>query len=533
MLARLLLALFLLPVLAGCAASAQARDPRTLVVLELGDADTLDPLFYNNEYSAQYASYFIFDQLVSVGDDFTDVPDLATSWKSTPDGLHWTVDLRRGVRWSDGAPFTSRDVVYTWKAQMDPATGFPYRGQFTYIKDFYAEGPYRVHFDLNSPNALFPEFDGALGQPIIPEHILGNIPDSRLRMSGFGEHPIGTGPYILKQWRHDENLTFVPNPYWWGGEPKIKRIVFQVVLNDQARTDAMEQGNADVDDTIPTSAYQIFGADDKSGRANVLLMHVPDLYATFLYPNLKVPGLGDRTVRQAMMYGWDRKALIDGIYHGDAQLADGITPIALTRWYDPNVQTYPYDPARARAMLDDAGYRLGADGVRRKRNVRLSFVLDVAGNGGAGDVPAEIQADMRTIGIAITIRTLDYATFLTDENEGKYQLSFFGWGGTPDPDEYTLLGCNQWPPNGNNSMYFCDPKLDPILRAGLETLDYPKRRRLYDRMQEIVAVDLPVLFFQFPYYRIAVSRRVHFDPSKALPDQYFWRNITTWTLGPL
>ncbi|MGH7662418.1 MAG: ABC transporter substrate-binding protein [Vulcanimicrobiaceae bacterium] len=518
--------------LAGCAASANAhRDPDTLIVLELGDADTLSPLFSNNEYSATYEG-FVFDALAQVGDDFKMIPDAATSWRSTPDGLHWTVDMRHDLRFSDGVPLTSKDVVFTWQAALDPATGYPYRGQFLYVKKVTAEGPYRVHFDLSNKNALF--VTNALNLYILPEHILGKIPHGHIRASDFGEHPVGSGPYVLASWKHDENLTFVPNPHWFGGTPKVKRMIFQIVLNDQARTDAMEQGVADVDDSIPGSAYQIIQGDDKSGRTNLLLLHIPDLYAIFIQVNFRTPGLGDLAVRRAMMYGWDRKDMVDGYYRGDQELATGLTPAGLRRWYDPNVMLYPYDPQRARALLDAAGYRLGPDGVRRKGKLRLSYILDLAGNGGAGqDFGAEFQADMKAIGIAISIRTLDYATWVEHTNAGNYQLAYGGWGGTPDPDEQTFLACDQFIPNGNNMSFYCNPKMDRILSEALQTFDFDKRRALYDRMQEIYAEDVPQLYLYYDYYRAAVSRRVHFDLKTALPGQYLWRDVVNWQLGPL
>jgi len=519
--------------LSGCAGGRPHRDPNTLVVLELGDADTLNPLFSNNEYSFLYQS-LIYDGLVTVGDDFKDAPDLATSWKSTPDGLHWTVEMRHDARWSDGTPLTSRDVVFTWEAQLDPATGFPYRGQFTYIKKVTAEGPYRVRFDLATRNALFTS--QGLGADILPEHILGKIPHSHLRASDFGEHPVGTGPYILASWKHDENLTFTPNPHWFGGTSNIKRIVFQVVLNDQARTDAIEQGVADIDDGVPTSAFQILKADVASGRVDVHLLHVPDLFTIGPWINFKRAGLGDVVVRRAMMYGWDRTAVIRGLLHGDADVATSITPDGLRRWYDPSVTQYPYDPARARALLEDAGYNLDKDGVRRKGKVRLSYVYVFPGNGGADpniDIASAFQADMRAIGIGITIRSLDYATFIDETNAGNYDIAYTGWGGVPDPDQISLFGCDQFPPNGNNTMYYCNKRLTSILNLGLETIDYSKRRLLYDQMQQIVANDVPMLFFFYPYFRIAIAPRVHLDYTKALPDYYIFRDLPSWTLGPL
>lgn len=518
--------------LAGCAAAASThRDPNTLIALELGDADTLNPLFSNNEYSSTYEN-FVFDALAQVGDDFKMIPDAAKSWSSTPDGLHWTVELRRDVRFSDGVPLTSKDVVFTWQAALDPATGYPYRGQFLYIKKVTAQGPYRVRFDLSSRNALFETL--ALNLYILPEHILGKMPHAHIRASDFGEHPIGSGPYILQSWKHDENLTFVPNPHWFGGAVTVKRMIFQIVLNDQARTDAMEQGVADVDDAIPTSAYQIMQSDDKSGRANVLLLHIPDLYTIFIQVNFRGPGLGDLAVRRAMMYGWDRKDMVDRYFHGDEDLATSMTPTGLRRWYDPNVMPYPYDPARARALLDAAGYRPGPDGVRRKGKVRLSYTLDLEGNGGAGqDFGAEFQADMKAIGIGISIRTLDYATWVEHTNAGNYELAYGGWGGTPDPDEQTFLACDQFIPNGNNMSFYCDRRMDRVLSAGLQTFDYRKRRALYDQMQQIYAEDVPQLYLYYDYYRAALSRRVHLDLKTALPGQYLWRDVAHWELGAL
>jgi peptide/nickel transport system substrate-binding protein len=511
--------------LVGCAAARVQRDPNTLVVLERGDGDTLDPLFSSNAYAALYQS-FIFDGLVGVGADFTDIPALATSWKSTPDKLHWTVDLRRGVRWSDGAPFTSKDVVFTWNAMLDPKTGFLYRGQFTYVRTVTAAGPYRVHFDLRTKNALF--VSQALGSPILPEHVLGKVPHAQLRTTDFGEHPIGTGPYLLQYWRHDQDIAFVANPGWWGGTQSVRRIVIEIVLNGQAGVDAMQEGAADVDDGIVPSSFEAL----QEGHTKLRLLRVPDLYVDMIQVNTTRPGLSDARVRRAMMYAWDREALTRGYFHGDEQVATSITPIGLRRWYDANVKMYPYDPERARRLLDEAGYLPGPDGIRRRSQIRLAYTVTLTGST-LLDFGAEFQADMRAVGIAITIRTVDFATGVEEEEKGDFDLLPIAWGGVPDPDEKTLLGCDQFPPNGNNVMRFCDPKLSRDVDLGLQTLDYAERRRIYDDMQRRFAEDVPALYSGFRYYEDAISPRVHFDIAKALPDSYFFRDVAFWKLGPL
>ena len=512
---------------AGCAASAsQQRDPHTLVILELADTATIDPLF-SADASASLDESLIFNGLAATGRNFKTVPDLATSWHASRDGLHWTVDLRHDVRWSDGARFTSADVTYTWRVQLDPQTAYPYRGLFAYVKSVTALGPYRVRFDLSQTNALFES--EALALYIVPEHVLAKTADRDLHASSFGEHPIGTGPYELERWRHDEEVSFTRNPAYYGGAATISRIVLRILINDQARTDAMESGAADIDDTISADAYSTLERD----KANVRLIHLPDLYNYFIYTNFVRGGLDDVRVRRAMMYGWDRKALVAGLEHGDAMVETSIVPPALSYWYDPHVKRYPYDPARARRLLDDAGFRTGPDGIRSHGGTRLAYTLLIYDNGGPElvDLAAEFQSDMRAVGIAIDISTVDYATFLERTQAENFDLAFSGWGGSPDPDEETLLGSDQFPPNGNNVMHYTSARVDRDVRLGLTTISNAKRKPYYDDMQRAVAEDVPVLFYEFQFYRAAISRRVRLDYARALPDLYFFRNVSDWTLA--
>ncbi len=514
--------------LAGCAPSAAAglhRDPHTLVVVEPDDANSMNPLFANNAASFLYYG-FIFEGLSGAGPNFSVIPWLATSWTHTPDGLHWTANLRRGVLWSDGVPFTSKDVIWTWKAMLDPAVGFLYGGQYGYVGKVSALGPYAVRFDLKTRNALF-EAQG-LGAPILPEHILGKIPAAQQRTSSFGQHPIGTGPYLLESWHHDDNVVFVTNPRWWRGAPKIPKLEFRIVLNNDARMDALEDGSADLIDNMVAADYRSLKQQDPK----LEFVHLPGLYSDFLLTNLRLPGLSDLDVRRAMMYGWDRERVTNGLLHGDAVVDDSIVPVGLPKWHDPNVTHYPYDPARARAILDAAGWKPGSDGVRRKGNVRLSFILTLPnGSVGATDEAAEFQADMKAIGIEIAVKQLDYATFIDDTNDFKYQLALTGWGGTTDPDEFTFLHSSQLAPAGNNSTGYKNAQVDRDLVAGLQTVGDAKRKPYYDDMQRVTSATLPVLWAWDGYFRAAYSPRLHIDRKLMLPELNFWWNEYDWRLG--
>jgi len=233
------------------------------------------------------------------------------------------------------------------------------------------------------------------------------------------------------------------------------------------------------------------------------------------------------------MYGWDREAVVNGLERGDDILATSITPTGLRRWYDPNVKHYPYDPERARAMLEQAGYHLAPDGVRVRGNVRLAYELTDVQRIENQEIDAAFQADMRAIGIAITLRTIDFATYTDKLQTGDYELGQIRWGGAPDPDQQTMFGCDQFPPNGNNDMYYCNRRVDRDVNLGLQTISYAQRKKIYDDMQSALAEDVPVLFRSYPYYQLAIAPRVHFDMSRLLPDQYLFRDIAHWQLGPL
>ena len=524
------LACFLAAVaLAACSASAATpRDTNTLVVVEAGDANTINPLFANDESSFLYFS-LILEGLVAVGDDYAVIPWLATSWSHSPDGLHWTVHVRRGVTWSDGVPMTARDVAFSWKLRLDPKVGYLYIGLYDYIRNVVALDDYRIRFDLSHTNALFES--QALGATVLPEHILGKLTAEQQRTSSFGEHPVGTGPYMLASWQHDEEAVFVRNPHWWHGPVNIARLDFRVLLDQQARDEAMRTGAADFLDGVGSSDY----ASLREEAPWLKFIHILDLYSFFLYPNFDDKPLADLAVRKAMLYGWNREAVAKGLSHGDLIVADGIVPISLKKWHTTQgVTVYAFDPARARALLEAAGWKPGTDGVRERAGERLSFdVIAPTGSVATSEQLAEFQADMHDIGIDISVQVLDWATFLQKTNARKYQLALSGWGGVSDPDQSTLLAADQVPPNGNNVMGYNNPAVTRDVTLGLQAIDPAKRYEYYADMQRRTSADPPVIFGFNSYFRAAYTPRLHFPhPDKILPDLELWRDVQDWRLDP-
>ncbi|MDE2571412.1 MAG: hypothetical protein KGM44_02685, partial [bacterium] len=359
--------------------------------------------------------------------------------------------------------------------------------------------------------------------------LLARYPAAQQHSTPFAQHPVGTGPYVLESWQHDDHLTLARNPRWWHRPSSIRRIEMRIVLNDQARVEAMEDGSADLYDNVGGNDYATLRRDDP----HLTFSHVPSLYVGFVQTNDTLPGLREARVRQAMIYGWDRQAVVQGLAHGDAAVASGIVPPAIPYWYDPHVKPYPYDPGRARALLDAAGWRLGSGGVREKGDRHLAFTLSIPnGDLATQNTAAEFQADMRAIGIAIDVQALDWSTFLDQNNRMRYQLQLWSWGGVPDPDQYTFLDSSQLPPAGNNTSGYRNEIVDHDLRQGLKTIDPLERRALYNEMQRELALDPPFVWGMDGFDRTVLSPRVEIDTRTILPGQYIYANIWQWGIKP-
>jgi peptide/nickel transport system substrate-binding protein len=513
--------------LGGCAASADTHlDPNTLVELTRTDGATMNPMYAETVEDGSIYAQLLYDSLSYVGADYLPHPRLATGWTHSADGLHWTVDLRHDVRWSDGVPFTSKDVVWNYRTFLDPKVGFIDFGSVKYITRVTADGPYRVHFDLQYPSAVF--VLSALGESLVPEHVLGKIPPDRQRFSSLGEHPVGTGPYMLDHWQHDSEVVFVRNPYAWR-VPKIARIDVRVIFNDQSEMEALISGSADLIDDLSLTQYKQI----QRLAPHIKLMTFPPLYVDVVELNLSHPGLSDVAVRQAMMYGYDRAAIARGLFDDKVDVPVGLIPAALTHWYDRNVQPYPYDPDKARAILDAAGWKPGPDGIRSKDGVKLSFELLLnQGSALLTDEMLAFIADMRSVGIDLRLRLLDFSSIVSRAYAGKYDITADARGGLVDPDLTTLLASSQIPPNGANTTRYKDAIVDRDLRLGLVTLDDAKRRAYYDQMQVELAKTLPILPQVGRFAATAYSPRLHLDPKTTLQSPLMYYNVDEWTLSP-
>ena len=459
--------------------------PGVLVVGQIAEPKSLDPHAVTavNDFRILMN---VYDGLVRYKDGTLEVePSLATSWSISEDGTEYTFDLQSGVSFHDGTPFNAEAVAFNFDRMLDEEhpyhdTGpFPLSFFFSAIQDVEAVDEDTVKFTLDAPYAPFlSNLAYPTGLIVSPEAVKNHGAD-------FGRNPAGTGPFRFVEWESNAKVVVERNDDYWGGAPSLEAVVFRPITDANTRVAEMLSGGIDVMVEIPPDSVQNF-----DGNGFTLYEQAgPHLW--FLILNAKEGPFADKRVRQAVNYAIDKKTLVEDILQGTAEVASGPTPPAFSWAYNEALQPYPYDPEKAKALLEEAGHA-GAS---------LTFYVTEGGSGMLDPVPmgAAIQADLAKVGLDVTIETYEWNTFLGEVNpglEGKADMAEMAWM-TNDPDTlpYLALRTGAWPDEGGfNSGYYSNEKVDELLEAARSSTDQAERARLYKEMQEIVYEDAPWAF---------------------------------------
>ena len=448
-------------------------NPNILVVGVTSGPNNLDPRIGTDDVSGK-ASQLIFNNLMTLDDHLRVVPDLAERL-DTPDPTTYIVTLRRGVRFHDGHELTSADVVFTFRSLLDPAFLSPRKGAYRMVKAIDARDRYTVVFTLAAPFGSFPV---NLVIPIVPDHAPAN----------FREHPVGTGPYKFVRYATDDRLELAPFDAYFGGRPKNDGLVLRIVPDDIMRGLELRKGTMDivVNDLASDIVYQL-GRD-----AGLQVVQSPGTDYQYVGMNLRDPLLRDVRVRRALGYAIDRDAIIKYLRRGLATRAAGILP-PVSWAFEPDVFTFSYDPAKGRALLDEAGYT-DPDGDGPLPRFQLSLKMsNLEFNRLQASV---IQQNLRAIGIALDVRTYEFSTLYADVLKGNFQLFTLQWvgGAVADPDILRrVFHSSQVPPTGFNRGHFSDARVDRLLDEAAVAIDEAKRRALYADVQRILAEEAPYI----------------------------------------
>ncbi len=469
-----------------CVACAKKPDPNTVVVLIESSPTNLDPRVGLDAQSERIDD-LLFDSLVRRDEHFDLKPWLAERWE-IPDPLTYVFHLRQGVKFHDGTPLTSRDVKWTLDSLLTGKIRSSKAAAYSKVGSVDAPDAATVVIHLKEPQAslLWNLSDGAIG--IVP---YGSG-------ESFNQRPIGSGPFRFVSAAQEKDVVIERNPDYWAEKAKLERVEFKVIPDATTRALELRKHSADVAINSLTADTVLALRKDPG----LEVMQAPGTIYAYMALNLRDPVLKDVRVRQAMAHAIDVQPIIEYLFRGEAQPAYSILPPE--HWaYDGDVKRYPYDPAKARQLLDEAGYR-AKDGVRFRITMKSSTDETTR------LMAAVLQQQLREVGIAMDIRTFEFATFFSDITKGAYQMYSMRWiGGNQDPDifEYVFDSAS-FPPKRANRTFYSNPRVDELIREGRTTLEQEKRKEIYAEVQQIVAVDLPYINLWYLDNVLVHTRRV-------------------------
>jgi peptide/nickel transport system substrate-binding protein len=471
-------------VLTSCA---RKPEPDTLVMIIESSPANLDPRVGLDAQSERIDG-LLFDNLLSRDEHLSVKPGLAERWE-IPDPTTYVFHLRKGLRFSDGSPLTSRDVKWSYDSLLQGKVRSTKAAAYRFVDHIDAPDDYTVIFHLKQPwAALLWNVAGGGGMGIVP---YGSGAEA-------SQHPVGSGPFRFVSAEQDKEVVIERNDNYWGGTAKLARVRFAVVPDTTTRALELRKGSADLEINALTPDME----SALEREPHLALMRGPGTRLAYMAFNLRDPILKDVRVRQAIACALDRGPQIRFLLGGEARPADSVLPPE--SWaYDPRVAKYAYDPAKARRLLDDAGYS-------EKNGIRFHLVMKTSTEESSRAMAAVFQQQLREVGIALDIRSFEFATFFSDINHGEFQVYSLRWiGGNEDPDifEYAF-DTARIIPNGANRQYYSNQRVDALIAKASTELDQKARKQDYAEIQQILAEDLPYINLWYFDNVMVYSKRV-------------------------
>ncbi|MBF6605197.1 MAG: ABC transporter substrate-binding protein [Chloroflexi bacterium] len=454
----------------------------------LSEPDSMNPLTFTTT-EAQEVLQLVYDTLLSYDLNLKPEPGLATAYSYSSDGLTETLNLRSGVTWHDGQPFTAADVKYTYDLIHDNQLG-QWAQWLIHLKSVAAPDPLTVVLTFDKPQA----FNPALIVPILPKHIWSTMTVKQIEAFS-NDKPIGTGPFTFTEWKKGASITVSRNPAFWGPPPSEATVTWVLYGNGDVMAQALKNAEIDIIAQVPPTIY-----DGLAGASSIKTVSLPSFSFHHIGFNVSSdpkslgnPLLRDRNIRQALSYALDRNQLVQLALAGHGQPGDTIIPAGLSDWHlsIPAAQQLNADPAKANQILDQAGYTArDSSGIRKAPNGKLlEFRLIAIATTDVDVRAAQLFRDAaKAVGIKLDLQTLDSNTLsnvVYNAAAPNWDIFVWGWdSGVPDPDY--MLGvplCSQI--GGNNDVYYCNKQYDALYDQQASTMDPLARKQLVDQMQQL------------------------------------------------
>lgn len=431
---------------------------------------------------AHEAQDLVFDRLfnVDVNGDYephlaSGVPTIANGGISE-DGRTWTITLREDLTWQDGEPLTSADIVFTWSVVTDPELPIPTRTVWQDIASIETPDDLTAVIHFDEPNVGLLAATSFAGAYILPRHLLEG---TDLNESPFHRQPVGSGPFRLVEWQSGSHLRFERFDGYWDGPAVAEEVIIRIVPGSEAQRALLERGEADAVLQLGLTELPFL-----AGLPQYEIAQVPTFTNWQIWLNNEDPVLSEQAVRQALAYALDRELIAEALLGGLTEPHDAALPPA--HWaHNPETRHYPYDPAEAARLLDEAGWTLsGGARSRDGRPLRVELI-NIAGQADRVQVIQAIQSYWGQVGVETVIREIDAASFPPTLGSGDYQAAYGSFGEQQEPN------WNLW--IGTNWQNYASPQAFALLDEYNVTVDQEERRRLAWEFQAVVAEDLPII----------------------------------------
>ncbi len=477
--------------------------PGTLRVAIQAEPKNLNPLLASNTTDVMI-DRLMFEPLVTADPSGNPVPMLATVVPTienggiSKDGLTITYHLHSDATWTDGVPVTSTDVAFSWKAMMNPDNNVITRHGYDEVRSVETPDGHTVVFHLKERFApfvstVFAESDGPI--EIVPAHVLARYPN--VNQIPFNAAPmVSDGPFKFASWARGDHIELTANDGFFLGKPKLAHIIIKPIPDENTSVNQLRTHEID---WIFQGSLQNYPALKSIPNIDLRVSRYNGYEGVWL--NTSRPLLRDVTVRRAIAFAIDKQQLISELAYGQVKMATEDQPDFL--WaYEPNVTIYPHDPAKARALLQQAGWTAGPDGILEKNGQRLSLTL-VTNNSNVTRRRASVllQAMLKSVGIDIHLRYYPGSVLFAPAGEGgilqggAFDLGLAAWIAGIDPDDSSNFTCKNRAPAGYNYSRYCTAEMDDAQQVALTHYDHPTRKAAYAKVQRLLASDVPEIFF--------------------------------------
>ncbi|MDX8384214.1 MAG: peptide-binding protein [Ghiorsea sp.] len=483
-----------------------------LIDASIGDASNLIPLIAGDASSQTIGSQ-LYLSLLKYDRNLNLVGQLAESWIISKDKLSITFTLKPNLKWSDNKPFTAQDCLFTLNLIQDDNTQSPHKSDYNLVQS--AQVIDARTFKVNYAETFAPALASWASLSILPQHVFKdeNIMDTKLSR----QPQASIGPYFLTSWQSQQSITLTANPNYFDGDVWIDTRITRIIPDSATQFLELSAGKIDEMNLTPTQYTRLFDSSAKLKNNYQRYRYLGSGY-TYMGFNLQRAPFDDIHVRQAITFAIDRQELVDGVLLGLGEtIAAPYKPG--TKWVNQKLKPRPFDPKQALTLLAKSGWAIdNSDGKLKKHGKPLSFtILTNNGNKQRADTATIIQQRLKSIGITIHVRLVEWSAFIENFiNKRDFDAVILGWSLSPEPDQYSIWHSSQTGARQFNFLSYKNATVDTALEQARRIFDEDKRKALYDTMQAEIQHDAPLVFLYAGYALPAINKRIQgIDPAPA------------------